>query len=307
VPGLLVLVLASACAAAAPAVTTARTVPPPAAPATTSPAATPTPPVVTATTTPTPRAAVTAGCPRPGRSTLVVAGRAVLAGVPQTPAKPPLVLALAGYDQSRQDLDRVSHLVDRARDRGVAAVLLEGTGRPLAWAYQSGQRTDVRFAERVLDRLRPCVDLKRLVLLGFSDGGLIGMRLACDLGPAVRHFVMLSASVAPEQGCRLPVDIGAVHGTDDPFDPYGGNDRGIPPARAAMLAWAQAAGCARVTVRTTAPGVEVRSYPPCPVALTSLVGGGHAWPGGEPSANPHAGPVFRGYDLTAALLAVASS
>ena len=150
-----------------------------------------------------------------------------------------------------------------------------------------------------------CADPARVVITGISDGGDMAAIAACALPGRFRAVLTVAASIEPRPGCH-PIRIVAVHGDADPLDPYGGGPDGrpgypaIPPARAAVAAWAGLKGCSTFVTTQVAPQVAARTYP-CHAQLITVHGGGHTWPGGAP-VDPSLGVTTAEYDATATVL-----
>jgi polyhydroxybutyrate depolymerase len=136
--------------------------------------------------------------------------------------------------------------------------------------------------------------------MGFSSGGMLSHRLACELSDRVRAIAAvggtLAESVAASCAPARPVSVLMFHGTDDALAPYGGGrtqrGRGGPTLsfNDAQLRWARWNGCAPGPVRRTEPDaardgttVERTLYGSCrdgvEVEAFTIHGGGHTWPG----------------------------
>jgi polyhydroxybutyrate depolymerase len=149
---------------------------------------------------------------------------------------------------------------------------------------------DVAFLSTTIRTLEShlCVDPARIYATGFSGGARMVSQLGCDLSTTI-------AAIAPVSGLRLPSPCGATravpvvsfHGTADPVDPYNGNGQAywtysVPDAAAR---WATHDGCAP-SPDHSAPvaGAALTEYTGCRggaiVALYTISGAGHEWPGG---------------------------
>ncbi|HET9793946.1 MAG TPA: PHB depolymerase family esterase [Thermoanaerobaculia bacterium] len=162
------------------------------------------------------------------------------------------------------------------------------------------------FRELVADLSRRFpIDRRRVFVAGISNGGIMALRLACELPRDVRGVAAVGASLARDLagGCRAPsaVSVVEIAGTTDPIVPYaGGEVRALGAPRGAVLGapstaelWAAKAACRAPAVETDLPapisdGTRVRKIerPGCAsgarVVLYRVEGGGHAWPGGRP-------------------------
>jgi polyhydroxybutyrate depolymerase len=172
----------------------------------------------------------------------------------------PAVLLLHGNGGSAADLDDVSGLSELGDRRGFLAVypqgLAVGAGRSF-WAAAGRVEAgvdDLRFVADLLDDLqrRLCVDPARVAAAGFSAGGGVAARMACDLAGRVASVAVVSGALYTEPGeCRpsRPVPLLDIHGTDDVVVPYGGQAPTVewplpmPPVPDWLGEWAARDGC----------------------------------------------------------------
>ena len=149
------------------------------------------------------------------------------------------------------------------------------------------------------------VDRARVYAVGFSNGGFMAHRLACERSALFSGIVSL-AGAAPPARTRCapsePVGVLQIHGLADEIVRYaGGRDllsRGgpsYPGARASIARWAELDGCekgaptvgARFDLDHFIPGAETvpERHRACRggtgVELWSMHGGGHSVGGGE--------------------------
>jgi polyhydroxybutyrate depolymerase len=112
-------------------------------------------------------------------------------------------------------------------------------------------------------------------LVGFSNGGFLAHRLACEHAGKVAAIVSIGGGAPEVCEPKAPVSVLAVHGVDDKIVPFAGDRLGaglpqhdrIPSAREALLPWARADHCkAGATWSCPANAVELWALP-----------GGH-WP-----------------------------
>ncbi len=147
------------------------------------------------------------------------------------------------------------------------------------------------------------VDQSRLYVAGFSNGGFMAERLACD---APDQFAAFATVAAAGFGGMLevcaqpnPVAILMIHGTDDTNIPWNGQSQTIgdqtiyvlAPVPETLAFWAQYIGCQpdltseELPQGGTSPGTQVRilRVAGCPAGagleLVAVIGGGHNWPG----------------------------
>ena len=162
-------------------------------------------------------------------------------------------------------------------------------------AAHRGNVDDVAFINgviRALSREMP-VDRRRIYVAGFSDGGRMAYRVACELGARIAAIGVVSGSLLDGQCVpQRPVPLIAFHGTADDEVPYADSSRstavgrrpsgsdGVPPS---VVFWATIDRCRSARVTVYAPHVRLTRFARCAadVMLYSVDGGGHAWPGGK--------------------------
>ena len=158
---------------------------------------------------------------------------------------------------------------------------------------------DVAFIGALLDALAAeyAVDARRVHAAGISNGGMMVMRLACELSGRFAAIATVGANMpaALAATCRpaRAVPLVMFSGTADPLMPYAGG-RVFGPVGGVVLSapesaafWARSnGGSVQPQTRTlpdTDPGdgttTELLEYPG-DVALYRINDGGHTWPGG---------------------------
>lgn len=216
----------------------------------------------------------------------------------------PVVLNFHGYTSNAEDQQGYAKVTALADEKGFIAVLPEGVnqqdlGKPfpenerswsagaccgIATAYDVD---DVGFVGAVLDAVAAevCVDPHRVFATGFSNGGFLSHRLACEYADRI-------AAVAPVAGVNgmdtcapsRPVPVMQFHGTSDGLVPYEGNAT-FPSVADTMAAWAERNGCDPMPAETFHQGDTLcQTWSGCEaeasVVLCTIDGGGHTWPGG---------------------------
>jgi polyhydroxybutyrate depolymerase len=230
----------------------------------------------------------------------------------------PLVLDLAAYSPASNEESfsgfTKPDAAGRVKADDVGAVVItpepvNGAGALLTWNYvgKPGWTDDQLFVSDLLDNIEAatCIDLDRVLVMGFAVGGVFGSILACDQADRFAALVTVSglyspASCAPSK----PLPVLSFHGTADRFIPFdggvgsGAGELGLTEeTTAGMLfmgrregalqssqAWADHDGC---TVGPTeapgAAGVTRKSWTGCTngttVELCVIEGGEHTWPG----------------------------
>ena len=166
---------------------------------------------------------------------------------------------------------------------------------------------DIGFLRKLVEALaeRGIADPTQVYVAGPSIGGIMALRLMCDAPDLVAGVAVAIASFAEDYWCRSgpakPVLF--IHSTEDPLVPPDGGriggwnplvrDRGrVMPAERAMSILSTRNGCAayeedRLPDIAPDDGSTVlrRRYTGCQAPLVHYLveGGGHTWPGAEPS------------------------
>jgi polyhydroxybutyrate depolymerase len=165
------------------------------------------------------------------------------------------------------------------------------------------------LAEELVREFR--IDPARVYAAGFSNGAGMVHRLACETD----RFAAIAAvagdmpsGLAQRCSNARPVSVLAIHGTDDRVVPYGAQ------LARTLAHWVAHDGCTGATERTLLPdtdpgdGTRVRldDHASCRdgarVALYTIEGGGHTWPGEAADWLRRAGSVSRDIDASAAML-----
>ncbi|MFC0682115.1 alpha/beta hydrolase family esterase [Lysobacter korlensis] len=160
-----------------------------------------------------------------------------------------------------------------------------------------GTVDDVGFLAAILDRVAADfpVDADRVYLAGFSNGGMLAYRAACELGERVAGIAVVAGTMNVE-GCpaAAPVPVLAVHGDGDTVVPFAGGESsyGDPrvepwynlPVEEAVGFWAERNGCPSEPEESTVGAARVIEWDGCSVELWVVQGGRHTWFGGPMSA-----------------------
>lgn len=153
---------------------------------------------------------------------------------------------------------------------------------------------DVAFTARLLDVLESklCVDPRRVFATGFSNGGYLAYRLACELSARIAAIAPVSAQDLTETCAPArPVPVLHFHGTADYVVPYDGNALYpgglLLPVSATVDRWVAHDGCAAATTATFNQGdVDCEQHGAClpdphaTVTLCTIRNAGHTWPDG---------------------------
>lgn len=150
---------------------------------------------------------------------------------------------------------------------------------------------DVQFVRDIVEDVatRLNIDRSRIYATGFSGGGRMSSRLACELSD-------LLAAAAPVAGLQYyedctpmqPIPILAIHSKADPFNHYELSDDSPTywhvGVETAIEKWQAANGCGRRADETDfADNVELRAWTDCrpgsEIALYAVDDDNHVWPG----------------------------
>ena len=234
----------------------------------------------------------------------------------------PLVFAFHGGGQSASAFEGFAHIQSKADASGFILVEPEGTiaipglspGTLDVWnagnccelaAEINTNVDDVGFVRAMIDAItqQVCVDPKRIFATGFSNGGMLAHRLACELSDKIAAIAAVSGGMGNMDLDKMPpamlfpcnpgrqVPVLHVHGTQDACYPF---DGGWGPlslvtfesAPSTVQDWAMRNGCSSNPPTTVlSHGAATCELYACPhageVELCMIDGGGHYWPGGD--------------------------
>jgi polyhydroxybutyrate depolymerase len=166
----------------------------------------------------------------------------------------------------------------------------------------TGGVDDVAYVKALLAQLAAdyCVDPKRIYATGFSNGGFLAYRLACEMSDVFAAVAPVSGVEGfPASACTpsRAVPVIHFHGTSDPVVKYNGGTPVIPLDIAAGITfrsvdetiqiWRTKDGCLASGKTIFQHGdTTCVDYGTCrdgaQVTLCTIDGGGHTWPGGVP-------------------------
>lgn len=225
----------------------------------------------------------------------------------------PVVLALHGGGTNARNMVAFSGLNQKADQSGFIVVYPEGTGRlERMLTFNAGNCCgqaaarnvdDVAFVRHVLDDLGRIanVDRRRVFATGMSNGGMMAYRLASEMSDRIAAIAPVSGPMGTKD-CRpgRAVSVMHFHGDADEFAPFsGGKGRGpsgtdFYSVDHSINAWVDANKCKKSPRTTQLPdrerdGTTVKQVryesgkEGAEVVLVIIEGGGHTWPGNEPS------------------------
>lgn len=233
------------------------------------------------------------------------------------PARPTaVVLIFHGFGLNAEEMVRITGFSAKADAAGFIAVYPQGSGRKPAWnggdccgKAAANQVDDVGFVRALIDALATMIniDRSRIYATGFSNGAIMAYRLACELPDQIAAIAPVGATLA-FQDCTpgRSVSIQHFHGTDDQLNPYNG---GYGPGgtlhfgsvQDTIQFWVSNNACSSQAQTSESGSIVHEQYNSCEqgavVALYSIVGGEHAWPGGE-SVGPGIGTPTREISAT---------
>ncbi|GAB3682085.1 PHB depolymerase family esterase [Actinocorallia lasiicapitis] len=163
----------------------------------------------------------------------------------------PLVVALHGGASSAQQFQKQSGFDDVADDAKFVVAYPDGFA--FSWnaggccgPAKIGNLDDVGFLKKMIERLvdQGVADPERIYVTGFSNGGGMAYRLACEGPGRVRAIGVVSAALIIDCAPSRPVSAMIVHGTADRSVPYAGGSRRdvddarpFPPFRTSVDFW----------------------------------------------------------------------
>ena len=209
----------------------------------------------------------------------------------------PVVFVFHGYLETAEQIETISKMTPETDARGYIVVYPQG--RSTSWnagtccgsSSQLGV-DDVGFVAAMLAEIASnyCIDQGRLFACGFSNGGMLSHRLACESSDTFAAIGAVSGTMALDECTPTrPVPVMSFHGTSDFVVPYDGGAFGPDSVADTITGWTTRNGCTDSMVSFDQGDATCETHGGCTegatVALCTLEGGGHQWPGGE-SAGP---------------------
>ena len=212
--------------------------------------------------------------------------------VPDSEGPRPLVVLLHGGGTSGATIAENVEFEKGADAFGFVLVVPNGQGYPLrTWNAGGPIDTgvdDVGFLEALVEQLAPRVCGEGVLATGFSNGGMMAHRWACE-GDVVD-------AVAPVAGPLLlngcpgdPLPVRHYHGLQDAVVPPGGGTGEspitvvYPSVEESMVHWQERNACTDAEPVVAATGDTTCTRYDCDAAteVCLVEGWGHAWPGGR--------------------------
>jgi polyhydroxybutyrate depolymerase len=138
----------------------------------------------------------------------------------------PLVINLHGLGSSMDQQALLSGASEKADEAGFVVVYPQGSDVPRMWHGEPSPagREDVQFIRELVAHLqeRLNIDPDGIYATGFSNGGGMAHRLACDLSDTIAAIGPVAGAYLLDERCapERPVPVIAFHGTADPIVPY---------------------------------------------------------------------------------------
>jgi polyhydroxybutyrate depolymerase len=220
----------------------------------------------------------------------------------------PLVIVLHGGGGNAPGAVQMTGFSQKADKEGFVVVYPNGSGRLktrlLTWNSGNccgyaldNDVDDVGFIRALIDELvkTRSIDPKRVYATGMSNGGMMTYRLGCELSDKLAAIAPVAGALNLESCApATPVSVIIFHGTADEHVLYNGGEpirkadvhrRVDKPVSSAVSFWATHDGCAATPQRSEKGNIRTEIYgggkDGSEVALYTVNGGGHAWPGGE--------------------------
>lgn len=221
----------------------------------------------------------------------------------------PLLVFLHGLGGSGAELSEALHLTEMADAFGFAFIAPEGVLDHSGRRFWNAGPSCCNFDDIAVDHVaalsrwigqaaaHPRVDARRVYLVGFSNGGFMAYRAACELSSRLAGIVSIAgAGPSDASSCKpeRPLSVVQIHGDRDPIVKFDGGylfadtrRPRVPAAEKSVAVWAKLDACTgeatasrELDLDPRVPGAEtqVSSYAGCSghrVELWRIPGGDH--------------------------------
>lgn len=228
---------------------------------------------------------------------LVVNGleRSYLAYVPSTydGAQPvPLLLVFHGFGSSPENIMTMANFNPLAQEEQFIVLYPRASEQPTTWYNGTGvfrpfdDDRDLQFVDALLAvaKTQWRIDERRIYAVGFSMGGGMAYRIACERSGQFAAFGTVAGAFATiPDGCtpERPVPVMAIHGLADRVVPFEGTRWLLPSVSDWVMEWAQRNQCEQPSLLP--PFTEGIRFRACAedatVVLITVPEAGHTWPG----------------------------
>ncbi|HEX9856301.1 MAG TPA: PHB depolymerase family esterase [Acidimicrobiia bacterium] len=217
--------------------------------------------------------------------------RPYLVHVPDPGSEPmALVVDLHGLASSPESQDALTGMSALGAEEGFVVVQPAALGGIPVWDSSPGDQAtvdDVGFVRALVAAVaeRVPVDERSVYVTGFSNGGGLAHRLACDAADLVAAIGTVAGAFFFSVPCSpsRSVSVIAFQGTEDATVPIDGIGGLLPPVHQWAEDWAGRDDCTGEVVEAVAGDVTTLSWGECAgdasVVLHLVDGGGHGWPG----------------------------
>ncbi len=188
----------------------------------------------------------------------------------------PLIVSLHGYQGEAEAHDWYFGLSERIAEYGFALITPQGTADSRGYAFWNATNSccdfdgsgvdDVGWISGLVAEAASVVDISGVYVVGYSNGGFMSYRLACDgLEQLVAIVSLAGSSFGDPERCAdaPPVSVLQIHGTADWDIPYDGiladyspDEGGYPGATEIVERWAARASCDLEQVETL-PSIDL--------------------------------------------------
>lgn len=129
----------------------------------------------------------------------------------------PVLIHLHGWGRQGHNVLRNKRIVDPAGENGLLVLAPNGVRK--SWGFNGNGERDTAFVQRLIkDAARRWpIDRDRVYVSGFSFGGAMAWRIACNLGAEFAGYLPIAGGLwrQSDQECKGPVRLAHVHGLDD--------------------------------------------------------------------------------------------
>lgn len=170
----------------------------------------------------------------------------------------PLLLFLHGYGTNSSSMDRFLGLSRQQNQLGYALLLADGlidesqrqfwNATPFCCDFGNTDVDDSTYLRGLIETALEAfpIDPARVMVWGYSNGGFMAYRMACDHSELISGIVNITGAMFldPSQ-CQAdhPVSVLHIHGTNDEVINYFGFDQEQPGAERSVRPWAGFNSC----------------------------------------------------------------
>ena len=212
----------------------------------------------------------------------------------------PLVFNLHGLTSDAGQQQLYSQMNEVAEEKGFIVCYPKGKSRGwnVNFPFPSSKADDVLFISELLEHLseKYAVDRQRVYACGFSNGGYMSYKLACELSDKIVAVASVAGTFVPDEELNCnpgrAVPILHIHGTADPIVRYKGSPVALK-ATDLVDFWRTNNGCTADptvsklpnTVKLDLSRATRYDFGNCEnatsVRVIKVKNGGHTWPGAK--------------------------